>query len=364
MGPEQSHMITGKQLPSEEPRSSTEIESDIRNTRGRIDATLEQLGNRLKARSLLNSALDWWESRGSSSDSGGAAKEVYQNLAQHVKENPIPALMVGAGVAWMIIEAATSNKGRSYGRADSNKEWPSDEGRPSSSAEGFGELSTEAGEGSSGIVQSAKEKMEHAKQAVSGAARTVQEKASAIGDRASEAADEVGRRAQHAYDEGRSAAVNLGRGIEPGYRSSTAQLEIAMDQYPLAVGIGFAAVGALIGVLLPRTQREDKLFGEKADQIIEATKQKGQDVLEHGKNVAERVAESALTEARQQGLTPQAASETISELAGKVGQVARKAKEEATTAAKEEKATLEQPKGRASKRDQKGSSQKKSDGNG
>ena len=45
----------------------------------------------------------------------------------------------------------------------------------------------------------------------------------------------------------------------------------------------------------------------------------------------------ALEEAQHQVLTPETASETISEFAGKVGEVARKAKEEAGTAAKDEK---------------------------
>ena len=56
--------MTNQELHDQESRSSTEIESDIRQTRGRMDATLDELNDRLSARSLLNSALDWWESRG------------------------------------------------------------------------------------------------------------------------------------------------------------------------------------------------------------------------------------------------------------------------------------------------------------
>ena len=67
--------------------------------------------------------------------------------------------------------------------------------------------------------------------------------------------------------------------------------------------------------------------------MVEAAKEKGQELLERGKDVAERVA-GALDEARQQGLTPQVAGETISGLAGKVGEVARKAKQEAGAAMK------------------------------
>ena len=37
------------------------------------------------------------------------------------------------------------------------------------------------------------------------------------------------------------------------------QLSNSMEEYPLAVGIGFAALGALVGVLLPRTRLLDTL---------------------------------------------------------------------------------------------------------
>jgi hypothetical protein len=52
--------MTNQELHEQESRSSPEIESDIRQTRGRMDATLDELSDRLSARSLLNSALDWW----------------------------------------------------------------------------------------------------------------------------------------------------------------------------------------------------------------------------------------------------------------------------------------------------------------
>ena len=116
MGPEQS-LMTNQELHDQESRSSTEIESDIRQTRGRMDATLDELNDRLSARSLLNSALDWWESRGVGSRPVGATKDTYQSVARYVKENPIPSLLVGAGVAWMIIEATTEEDDKRGSRA-------------------------------------------------------------------------------------------------------------------------------------------------------------------------------------------------------------------------------------------------------
>ena len=365
--------MTNEELHDKEPRSSTEIESDIRQTRGRMDTTLDELGDRLTARSLLNSALDWWESRGVGARTGGATKDTYQSVARYVKENPIPALLVGAGVAWMIIEATSSDEEetRVYTEPASHKGKRSDSAMRYYPSEYQGDDQTvTGGKSGSGIAESAKDKLEHAKEAVAEVAGAAKEKVSALGDAATEAAEDVGRRAQEVYDEGRSTARKIGHSIESGYHSSAEQLENAMEEYPLAVGIGFAALGALVGVLLPRTRREDELLGEQSDQLLKSTKEKGQELLERGKVVAQRVSESVLDEARQEGLTPEAASETMSELAGKVGEVARKAKEEAGTAAKDEKLSFEHLKQEASsaaagiKQDREASAQKKSDEHG
>jgi hypothetical protein len=64
--------------------------------------------------------------------------------------------------------------------------------------------------------------------------------------------------------------------------------------------------------------------------------EKGQEFLDSGKAVAERIAVTAIVEARQQGLTPEAATDKISEIAGKVGEIAHKVTEESKAAAKEE----------------------------
>jgi ElaB/YqjD/DUF883 family membrane-anchored ribosome-binding protein len=275
-----------------------------------------------------------------------------------VKANPISSLLVGAGVAWMIIDATS---GEEKETRSSTGSVPNEGIRSGPTTQYY---QTETDESGPGFAESAKEKLEHAKEAVAGVAEAAKEKVSALGDATTSAAEDAGRRAQQVYEEGRSTTRKIGRSIESGYHSSAKQLENAMEEYPLAVGIGFAALGALLGVLLPRTRREDDLLGEQSDQLLEASKEKGQELLERGKVVAERVTQSALDEARQQGITPEAASERISELAGKVGEVARKAKEEVGTAANHEKLGLEHLKQEASsaatgfKQDRKASAQK------
>jgi ElaB/YqjD/DUF883 family membrane-anchored ribosome-binding protein len=221
----------------------------------------------------------------------------------------------------MIIDAASEDEGQASGpRGDID-----DLQRPSAAKKGHQ------------VLESAQTKLDEAKHAATKVAGAAKEKALALGEAASEAAGTLRRRAQDVYSQGRSTAVRVGHEMQQGYRSGAGQLEVAMREYPpFAVAIGFAAAGALFGVLLPRTRPEDEFVGEKSAELLDVTKEKGQEFLDRGKAVAERIAETAMGEARHQGLTPEAATEKISEIAGKVGEIAHKITEEAGKAAEKE----------------------------
>jgi ElaB/YqjD/DUF883 family membrane-anchored ribosome-binding protein len=308
--------MKNQEVQNVEDRSSTEIASDIRERRNRMDATLDELSNQFTVRSIVNSALDWWVNRQVSMPGGGVAKTAYRNVASQVRKHPLPAVLVASGIGWMIIDAASA-----------------DEAQASSAR---GDVDGRQAPGPSNekahLLEKAQTKLDQAKQAANEVAGAAKEKASALG----EAAENLTRHAQDVCSQGRSTAVKVSEGMQQGYRSGAEQLEMAIKEYPLAVAIGFAAAGTLFGVLLPRTRPEDELMGEKSEQLLTATKEKGQELLESGKAVAERIAETAIGEARQQGLTPEAATDKISEIAGKVGEIAHKVTEESKAAAKEE----------------------------
>jgi ElaB/YqjD/DUF883 family membrane-anchored ribosome-binding protein len=311
--------MKNEEVQNTEDRSSSEIASDIRERRNRMDATLDELSNQFTVRSIVNSALDWWVNRQQGVPGSGVAKSAYQNVAYQIRKHPVPAVLVATGVAWMIIDAASE-----------------DEGGVSSARGDVDDLeASRASQEGAHLLEKAQSKLGQAKHAASEVAGAAKEKASALGEAASEAAGNLTRRAQDVYSQGRSTAVRVGEGVQHGYRTGAEQLETAVREYPLAVAIGFAAAGALLGVLLPRTRPEDELMGEKSDQLLDATKEKGQELLERGKAVAEQVAETAIGEARQQGFTPEAATEKITAMAGKVGEIAHKVTEEGKTAAKE-----------------------------
>ena len=112
--------------------------------------------------------------------------------------------------------------------------------------------------------------------------------------------------------------------------------------------------------------RHNELLGEQSDQLVKATREKGDELLQRGKAVAQRVGDSAWEEARQKGFTPKAVGDKVSEFAGEIGEVVQKAKEEVGTAAKDEKLTFQDLKAEVSaaaddgKQDRKARARKKS----
>jgi hypothetical protein len=92
MGPEENPLASNS--PKADMRSSGEIKRDIRRTRGRLDDTLEDLNERLSPRSLISDLLNWFESRGGSGPSESMYRG-YHNVVRRVKENPIPAVLIG-----------------------------------------------------------------------------------------------------------------------------------------------------------------------------------------------------------------------------------------------------------------------------
>jgi hypothetical protein len=61
------------------------------------------------------------------------------------------------------------------------------------------------------------------------------------------------------------------------------------------------AVGVVAGLLLPSTKVEDEKLGPMADQVKEKVAEAGQQALDHGKQVASDVADSAKQTAKESG---------------------------------------------------------------
>jgi len=131
--------------------------------------------------------------------------------------------------------------------------------------------------------------------------------------------DQASRLGSGAYDQasrlGYSAYEEASR---MGYRARRTAADV-LETEPLVIGALGLAVGAAIGAMLPRTDMEDRYFGETRDQLRDNAEAFAREQFERGKAVAEEAYRTARQEAEAAGLTNVDAGGLVE----KVGDVAR-----------------------------------------
>lgn len=72
------------------------------------------------------------------------------------------------------------------------------------------------------------------------------------------------------------------------------------ERNPLGLAIGAAAVGFVVGLLVPSTSVEDERLGDMSDRLVDAAKETAGEAVERGKQVAQEAADTALESGREQ----------------------------------------------------------------
>jgi hypothetical protein len=101
-------------------------------------------------------------------------------------------------------------------------------------------------------------------------------------------------------------------------KGSAAKVGVSKEN-PLGLSIVGAAVGFVVGTLLPKTNVEDEKFGQVSDRVGDKVKEAGQEALDRGKSVAQDAMTAASDTARESG--QRQADEMSSSLQDKAQQV-------------------------------------------
>jgi ElaB/YqjD/DUF883 family membrane-anchored ribosome-binding protein len=261
-------------------RETEEIKHEIERTRIEMSETLGEIQDRLRPDHLLQQARDgvtqaaagkvkniMSTARETASNVGSRARGAGTYVADRATEFPIAtALTVGALTWWML-----------RGRNRRSDEW-------------LGAVDTSWDDSEAGEYVDARRLRDRVGEYASTARETVNEYASTardtVGayaasarDTASEYADSARESARRASMRVRSAAGNASSNVDEWVRAN-----------PMAAGAIALAVGAAVGLSVPRTELEDTSIGETRDRALEKGRQMAQNLKQ---NVTEKVATAA-----------------------------------------------------------------------
>lgn len=311
-------------------KSAAEIEREIDQQRGRIEARIEQLRDRLSPGQLLDEALSYTRD-------GGA--ELVGNFGRQLGANPLPAALTGIGLGWLIAanltqgsrapaqdavddayeiyhpyaEASESGLTRVRNAADEAGRWWSE--FQTESGQRYKAASDEAGRRAGHFVDETGRRFSgfvdrtgaQVKKFQDETGKALDESLGWAGSHWHAAQERLGRGLEGMGD----AAAQLGNSVAAGSRrvagmaqdagSQTTELgRQAMrlfDQQPLVAGALAFAAGAALGAVLPRTEQEDELLGAEADRIRNQARAKAGELYEEGKQQASHLYDEANQEA-------------------------------------------------------------------
>jgi ElaB/YqjD/DUF883 family membrane-anchored ribosome-binding protein len=234
-------------ISEEQAQEVTLHERRIEQTRGQMTNTVSELQDRLSPGAIAGNAGNAVKDA-----TVGRSGRFVGQLTERIKENPVPAALVGAGLAWMM--------------------WGGKKGGTSASGKVSGKVGNAADQ-------------------VRGAAANAADQVSGT---MSNVADQVSGTVSNAADTARGQMDQL------GYQAQRAQSSFQdfFQENPLPVALAAAGIGALIATAMPTTDAEQRMAQPVGEQLQQQAKALGDKVG----RVAEQAQTAAKNEAQRQNL--------------------------------------------------------------
>jgi len=297
------------------------IRDEIEETRAEMSETIEAIQERLSPSHVKEQVKEQvrdatiGKAEAMVRNAGDTINEARYGLMESIRQNPIPAALVGIGLGWMFMNRR-SGASRGYDRYRNQGGYYSESYDWADRGYARGANAYPRGAyGYRGEAAYGSERVKgtlHRVQATAGdAVNRAQETVGTIADRTQET---VGNVVSQAQETASSVANQTQEAV--GYIADQAQYQAqrvedrfqhALYENPLAVGAVALAIGTAVGFALPQTQRENEMLGEARDTLIDRAQEVAQETLEKVQQVAGDVMDQAQTtvkeKAKERGLT-------------------------------------------------------------
>jgi hypothetical protein len=220
-----------------------------------------------------------------------------RDLGDAARKNPISAALIGMGVVWLFTGGRTAERVGDLVRGA-----------------GFDRIPDAAGNALDAARSTLRSGSESVGKGVSSATETLRDAGAAGLDRVARTSSEV---ADTAY----GYAQNIPDAGGALFSTARDNLSELFRTQPLALGAVGLAIGAGIAAALPATDLEAEYFGEASDNFKEQAADFASEQVSRAATVAEDVVTAVSDEARNQGLTVDAAKSAIADIPEKLGRV-------------------------------------------
>jgi len=274
-----------------------ELRAGIRETRERLGETLEELGARLNPQhirqqvkhDIRDATIGRVEHM--ARQAADRVQETRSSLADTIRENPIPAAMIGIGLGWLFMNRRRGDDtSRARGAYDPYRQPRIDAYDTGAYGGSYGAAYDARYAAGTGGYQSHDP----------GAAERVRE-------RASETAHDVAERTQYAAQAVAQQTQHAAHAVAQQTRTQVRRVEDRFDEQPLVVGAATLALGLAAGLAVPPSDREVRLMGDARDRLVDRVKDVAGEAAGKVQHVAARVMDEAQDTAREaardEGLT-------------------------------------------------------------
>ena len=291
------------------------IAADIRISQERLGDTVEAIGERFNPTRLKEELkhdirdATIGKVENMAQQTADMMSDAQRSIMQSIRENPIPFVIAGVGLGWMILNATSRKKqmgsrmGSSSLQYDDQQEgFDSPYGRRGSGMSygnqqdaGYDYETLYGSQGENDFDGQQSGTFEQARSKAGDVVDSVKHKTSEFAHQAQRTAGRVGERAQDMTSRVGERAQDMARGVAGQARQQTRRVEDAFQDSPLVIGAAALALGLAAGLAIPSTERESELMGETRDHLVDKARDVAEDTKSKVQQVAERVMDQAET---------------------------------------------------------------------
>lgn len=265
------------------------IQAEIQRTRAELDETVDAIQERLRPERLKSEAQQAVREATKRRANQMAEEAKYRadsmrsRMMETMKQNPIPTMLTGIGIGWLLMESRSTTPEPRYERRYR-----------------YGEYGHEYDRGQGRMQERTHEAQQRVDEMTDEARARMQERARETQRRVQETTREAQERVDQMTDEARERVDEFTDRAQERARRTQSQFQRTLQENPLAVGALALAVGTAVGLVLPETEQEHRLMGETRDRVVDRAEDMAQDTMRRAQHVARETAEAAKETAKEE----------------------------------------------------------------